>query len=171
VLKNTENVAREIRERFYDAKVRRKITLDCEWPNEVLFIGTGKSAMYQSDKWGGPDQPWKHIAESNQEVYLTKHAIDGLYDEHGSRFQFDDEEWFEVNGAMPKHLAVLAPSLGVQVKLSSGELFEIAIPATLWGATQHPDTGETYLVLFDKKHIYCLITGDELDVLEDGIVG
>lgn len=169
---DTHDVAKQIRETFYAKKVRREIPLPCKWPSRARYIGQGRAVMYQSDKWGGPDQPWKHIAESEQEVYLTSQTLNSLYDADGNAFSFGpDAEWCEVNGPMPRHMAVLAPSLGLQVTLVTGELREISIPGTYWGATKHPDTGETYLVWYDANAIYALITGEELDVTEDGIVG
>jgi hypothetical protein len=83
-----------------------------------------------------------------------------------------DGERYALKTPLPKHVAVLAPFLGLQVDFSDGSgKHEIRVPrATLAGA-RHPVTDECFLVVYDATGVKFLIMGEKLDVEQDGITG
>lgn len=138
------------------------------------------AVMYSSDKWQTPGnyQDYKHVAEDQQLCFVR----DGLIvDEDGDLMHLAGP-MTDVNGQMPSCIAVLAPIIGLQLRLyrgdraghflpKEGNLYQINIPKAMLGAAIHPETGEKFLVVYSSSEVLCIITGHSLDVLHDGIVG
>ena len=152
-----------------------------QWPRQLRECGQLLSVMYTSDKWQrtGDYQDYKHVAEDQQLIFVR----DGfIRDEDGDPLELVGPS-APVNGPMPTAIAVLAPILGIQVKLyaSSGNgyrlpsgdntLYQINIPKAKLGAAVHPGTDEKFLVIFTDDEVLAIITGRSLDVLHDGISG
>lgn len=168
---DTQGWAKEIREAFQAKPVRRQVDLGFEWPSEVIPIGHAKAEMYISNKWQknpNKTEMYKHVAEAWQQCYLNPEVE--VYDDHGDPVEFCADAQ-PLNGPMPKHIAHLALAMGIQVEFDNGECHQIEIPKSYWGAAKHPKTGETFLVLYTNERICMILTGDDLDVLADGIVG
>jgi hypothetical protein len=78
---------------------------------------------------------------------------------------------YEVTEAMPLYVTTLAEDRGIQAVLQDGSYYEVRLPKAMWGSGIHPDNGETFLVLYSQEGIHFLVTGKELDITGDGIVG
>lgn len=165
---DTEAVSKQIRETFHQSPSKKRIPLSFSWPTEMRRIGTSRAIMYFSDKWGKTQgEMYKHRSEAPCDVYLSPMAK--IYDEDG--YEIVEGEYDSVSGQMPKHIAVLGKSLGIQVKLDSGRKVQIDFAGAVWGAAKNPDTGETFLVMFTPREVLMVVVGDSLGVERDGIVG
>lgn len=158
---------------------KRHVPMSFSWPRTMQEIGVGKAVMYRSNKWkSNPKEfeDYKHIAESEQAVYVTPGFL---------REWSNPRQKIEVYGPMvklqepmPSHFAVLAPLLGVQLRLSGpgssdeSDLFEVVIKHGMLGAAVHPETKEPFIFVYTTAGgVHMLLTGKELDVEKDGIVG
>lgn len=180
-LVDTEPEARQMFEEFHARDSRRRVKFNFNWPKSMQEAGRVVSELYRSNKWKRnlrDFEDYKHIAEAPQFCYMTpgflrdpsgKKAIP-LY---GDKVDLEDE--------MPKHFTILAPLIGIQVRLYNEQgrlprgdknLFEIAVPQGMLGGARFPYSEEAFLFVYTKRGgIHMLITGDQLDVEKDGIVG
>ena len=176
-----EKSALEMYERFHDKPSKRRVKFNFDWPTHVQEIGEAKAQMYRSNKWKTNPrdfEDYKHIAESFQLCYVTPgflrdYSTGKALPVYGPKL--------EVQGPMPQHFTMLAPLIGIQVrlygsngKLSKGDsnLYEVVVPRGMLAGAQHPKTGDNFLFVYTKSHgIGMIITGDELAVEKDGIVG
>jgi hypothetical protein len=130
---------------------------------------------------------YKHVSEGTQRISVVKGFLrDFEGDPSGRRSLKLCGPQVEVNGPMPEAFAVLAPLIGFQVRLYDDDsdeeptlpkgddgLYQVDTDprqVTL-GAAKHPETGETFLLVYDKRRVLAIITGDILNVEKDGIVG
>jgi hypothetical protein len=164
---DTYEIAKEIRETFHKSPVKKNFKLPFEWPNRILHIGKGAAEIYHSDKWKTVDD-YKHVAEAPQRVYLCPGT--SILDDKGKAHKFAGK-WKNLPGRMPQHLAILANSLGFMIELHDGRCFQVDIPHARWAASRFPDCGAAFLALYSDEGLHFIVTGDELDVTEDGIVG
>jgi hypothetical protein len=175
-----EREATRIRETFMDRPASKRQTLNWQWPKRMCEAGQCVAVMYSSDKWQQPGryQDYKHVAEDEQICFVKPRFI---RDEDGHELPLAGPIT-EVNGMMPTCIAVLAPIIGLQIRLyrrgseghylpNEGNLYQINIPKAILGAAIHPETGEKFLVVYSNDEVLCIITGHSLDVLHDGIVG
>jgi hypothetical protein len=175
-----EERATKLRETFVDRPATRRQTVKWQWPSRMREAGQCVAVMYSSDKWQDPGdyQDYKHVAEDEQICFVR----DGfIVDEDGDAMHLVGP-MTDVNGSMPSCIAVLAPIIGIQLRLyrrgteghylpEEGNLFQLNIPHAMLGAAIHPDSGERFLVVYSRDEVLCIITGKSLDVLHDGIVG
>lgn len=177
----------KIRERFMDRPAEREEKLPWSWPKRMKEVGrfhAGAGAiMYASDKWQKRrDQlvDYKHVSEAPQRLlvvpgFLREFARPGKKLSVGGPM-------VELNAPMPTAVAKLAPILGIQAQLYEGDeqdyhlngddgFYQINIAGAELFAAVHPKTGQTFLSVCDKGGPLCIITGEQLAVLEDGIVG
>jgi hypothetical protein len=160
----------------------RRTPMRFSWPKQMQEVGVGQAVMYRSNKWKRNRQEYedyKHIAEAEQAVYVTPGFL---------RDWTNPRRKIEVHGPlvtleepMPKHFAVLAPLLGVQLRLSGPDgqpmagdagLFEVTVKHGMLGAAVHPVTDEPFLFVYTNAGgVHMLLTGKELDIEKDGIVG
>ena len=182
-MRRTEVDAKALRETFMDRPASRKTKLKWSWPKQMIEAGSCEAVMYTSDKWRdeGDYQDYKHVAEGPQTIYVKK----GFLADHTGKEIVLCGPVVEVVTDMPDTIAMLAPILGVQCRLydegDDGEaylpsgnknLYQVDIKGAKLGAAKHPDTGETFLVVYtENEGVLCMITGTKLDVLKDGIVG
>jgi hypothetical protein len=171
---------------FYDRPHKKHEPVRFGWPSSMQEAGEGKAVMYTSNKWKkrlDEYEDYKHVAEGSQNVYVRPGFL---------------REWsrpskrLSINGPtvhfkepMPKHFAVLAPLLGVQLRLyeraGNGDLelprgdkslYEVTVAHGMLGGAHHPETGEPFLFVYTAGGgVHMLLTGTELDVKKDGIVG
>lgn len=135
--------------------------------------------MYSSDKWRKPKSfvDYKHVSEGPQSLYTIPGFI---HDEHGPMRV--PGETIRLGGELPDSIALLAPILGIQARLhqrrgssyylpnGDAGLYELFIPRAKLGAID--GEGYTVLVVYtESEGILCVISGDELAVEKDGIVG
>ena len=180
---DAQDDARELRETFMDRGMRRVNHFDWEWPDRLCEVGTCLAVMYSSDKWRKPGKyvDYKHVSEGPQLLYAKP---DFIVDEDGQPMRVPGPV-VELGGELPDTIALLAPILGIQCQLYQPDMsggyylpngdegiYELAIPRAKLGAVRDPRSGKAYLVVFtDREGVLCLVTGDELDVMKDGIVG
>lgn len=185
---DARSAAVAIREKFIDAPATTEETMRWKWPREMQEIGRWQASdgavMYASNKW--QKNPlnvidYKHVAEGPQRLLV----VPGFLRQHhqpNRRLRVYGPT-IELNRPMPDAFAVLAPILGVQAQLydagsdeapetSDQSFYNIEIGNAMLGAAKHPETGRTFLFVYtESEGPLCVITGDELDVEKDGIVG
>lgn len=184
---NTAAEAKAMRQTFTAKPLKRgEYDLGHRWPTELQHVGqAGRddgSIMYASDKWKRDDDfdDYKHVAEGPQDLFLSRALrLEGeLTKAHGP--------WRDLDGALPSHVAELADVLGIEARLFVGMdrrgegvlgrgddgFVQLVIPnAVLYGARK-PDTGEAFLFLATKKEgVLVLVTGRDLDITRDGLIG
>lgn len=161
---------------------KRHVPMKFSWPKRMQEVGVGTAVMYRSNKWKQNPKEWedyKHVAEAEQAVYVTPGF---LRDWHNPRKKLDVHgPMVTLQEPMPKHFAVLAPLLGVQLRLSGPDgkpvqgdegLYEVSIKHGMLGAAVHPKTNEPFIFVYTTTGgIHMLMTGKELDIEKDGIVG
>lgn len=169
---DTSRHAESMFNKFHDKKHRKHTELPFTWPEKIQEVGEGRSVMYRSNKWKlDPEEyeDYKHLAESPNMVYAEPGFL---------REWSDPRRRIGVSGPMvnlqspmPRHVAVLASLLGVQVKIGS-DYYEVTVPHGMLAGGEHPKTNEKFLVIYTKNGgVHMIITGKELDVERDGIVG
>ena len=181
-LVDTSEQAEQTFRTFMARDHKRHTPMKFSWPKRMQEVGTGKAVMYRSNKWKSNPrefEDYKHVAEAEQAVYV----VPGFLRDWGN-----PREKLKVYGPMvalkepmPQHFAVLAPLLGVQLRLSGpngrpiqGEdgLFEVVIKHGMLGAAVHPKTKEPFIFVYTTSGgVHMLLTGSELDIEKDGIVG
>jgi hypothetical protein len=172
--------AKRIRETFTDRSASKVQTMRWQWPKRMHEVGQCVAVMYSSDKWRNPGEyeDYKHVAEDEQLLFVKPGL---LVDEDGDELDLVGPT-SDLNGEMPQTIAVLAPIIGIQMRLyvdegeghylpNEGNLYQVTLPKAMLGAALHPDTGEKFLVVYSPSEVLCIITGSSLDVLHDGIVG
>lgn len=182
---STEDEAQKIRETFMARPSKRRRTFSWGWPPELAHIGRCLAVMYSSDKWKSEKdfEDYKHIAEAPQE-FLIVPDVDIRFSGRGQReLQAVSVSLIE---PMPGDIAELAPLLGVQVQLfqsvdakgrgklgkKKDDLFEMAPSRAHLGGARHPKTGQAFLVIYNaSRGPIALVTGRELDIEKDGVVG
>lgn len=174
--------AKRIRETFVDREMEKKIPIHWSWPKKLYCVGQSEAVQYTSDKWKkrGDYQDYKHVAEGPQQLFVR----DGFLVDYSSRkrLEFPCEE-IDLPKKMPTVIAELAPILGLQFQpyaepeddhaelVLSGEYRGIDIARAYVGAAVHPSTNETFLIVYTRRDLCAIITGDILGVEKDGIVG
>ena len=164
---------------------KRRRTFSWGWPAELSHIGRCLAVMYSSDKWKSEKdfEDYKHIAEAPQE-FLVAPDVDIRIMGRSGRKKLDGINVSMIE-PMPSDIADLAPLLGVQVQLFSSvkgkrgklgrsqeDLFELAPSRAILGGARHPKTGAAFLVIYNaSRGPIALITGSDLDVEKDGVVG
>lgn len=170
-----EGFARNKRRTFHDSDPRGKYVIAQGWPSEMRHIGTVLSVSYASDKWGeDTEQDYKHVAEGPQSLFIAG-KVDGVRP-YGPMVSLPKK--------MPRDVAELAKLYNVQAHLFGGldgrgrgvhtsedSVYTLDWPGSILYAARFPDTGEPFLCVCSRGEICAIITGDELDVLKDGIVG
>lgn len=189
--------ARRMREDFYDKKSRHSERMPFTWPTELQDVGRCLSVAYSSDKWKSEREfeDYKHIAEAPQHLLTTRgFLVDWETDEPIDAVG----PWVELPDPMPRHFAKLARFIGLQFHLysectprggrlgrSADDVMEFRLRRGMLGAAKLPeDIGVEYpelgiragapvlLVYTLEQHgVHALITGKQLGVEKDGIVG
>lgn len=174
--------AKRIREAFVDRQVEKEVPIHWSWPKKLYCVGQSEAVKYTSDKWKkkGDFQDYKHVAEGPQRLYVKQSFLV----DYTSRKKLDfPSEEITLPGKMPMAIAELAPILGLEfqpyaepeddeedLKLSD-TFFAIDIARAFVGAAVHPETGDTFLIVYTRTELCAIITGDILGVEKDGIVG
>ena len=177
---DTEESARDLYQKFHDKGSKRRVSMDFGWPTKVQEIGEAKAQMYRSNKWkSNPKdyEDYKHNAEGFQRCYVVPGFLRDYSTNKKIPVYGPD---FDVQEPMPEHFMILAPLIGIQIRLNnesgrlpkSGNLYEVTVPRGMLGGARHPETDEVFLFVYTKSHgIGMIITGDILGIEKDGIVG
>lgn len=190
---DTEAEAREMRETFQDRPIRRRETMEFTWPKEMQLIGKCLAVVYSSDKWKEDREfeDYKHLAEAPQHLLaVERFLIDWSTDEPLGGIG----PWVVLPQPMPKHFAKLAKFLGVQCRVYEGTddkprlektPLEFRVARAFLGGAVVPDdkeleyparvgleAGEPFLFVYTlDEGVKCIITGRDLAIESDGIVG
>ena len=180
-VEDTEPQARRMYEDFHAKSSKRRQHYDFGWPKKMQEIGRAEAQMYRSNKWQmdpGVTEDYKHIAEAPQKCFVVPGFLRSFEDNKPLKVYGPE---FELEEPMPKHITVLAPLIGVQLRLynengtlprGDNGLYEVQIPHGMLGGANHPTTDEPFLVVYTRNAgVHMIITGKELDVERDGIVG
>lgn len=178
---NTEHEAIEMFETFHAKASKRKIKYNFNWPSKFQEAGRAVAQLYRSNKWKMDPkefEDYKHIAEAPQFCYIVPGF---LRDASGKKPLPVYGDIVDLDDDMPEHFTILAPLIGVQVrlydengKLPRGDagLYEVALPHGMLGGARFPDSDEAFLLVYTKEGgVHMIITGNELDVEKDGITG
>lgn len=185
-------VATEYVEKFHARPVREKREYEFSWPSRLQFVGESLAVAYASDKWKdkGDYELYKHLAESPNRAYVQP----------GLLRDWDSESPLKTIGPMvsfakcplPAQFALLgffeeanfrlhvggtnkAPKFGKHeddgcVAVSIGNAM-LGASKIRWSQTSDRED-QPFLFVFTKSEgPLILITGEELDVEPDGIVG
>ena len=195
-----EDIAKNIATTFKDRPVESEEVLDFDWPDVIQEVGESLGVAYDSDKWkpkganGKRDsEVYKHIAESRNRIYAEPSLIRPGQDigldlkPIGPKISLKRaSESGDI--VMPESFAVLGRFMEANVVLHTS------------GTDQKPvrdSRGNKGVVTFSVKHgmlgaskmrrgtklqpflfvyrrdfgVYFIITGDDLDIEKDGIVG
>src|SRR5882724_6997093 len=165
--------AKRIRETFVDRKVDKEIPIHWSWPKKLYGVGQSEAVQYTSDKWKkrGDYQDYKHVAEGPQKLFVK----DGFLVDYSSRRKLDFPcEVVTLPKKMPTVIAELAPILGLQFQpyenddlRLSGKFYGVDIARAYIGAAVHPDTHDTFLIVYTRRELCAIITGDILNVEKD----
>lgn len=171
--------ARNKRYTFQNAPSTRQFVVAKDWPSCLIEAGRVLATSYSSTKWDkdGKANEYKHLAESP----CALHVVPGLL--KGRRICGPRRG---VRDSMPAHITELAPLIAVTAKLYTGEdedgegtlspgdkgVFDIVIQHAVLFCGGIPGTSEEFLCIATPKDgVVALITGDQLRVTKDGIVG
>lgn len=162
---DTKPYAVNLRKTFTAKPLRRgEYDVGVMWPTSLVHVGTCESVMYSSDKWyeDGEFIDYKHVAEGPQKLYVNSNLAGHKWS--GKRVKMCEP--------LPSHVAELAPCLGIQSVLHDGKAVQISIPNCILFGTRTPVGKVPFLVLAVPGDMVCaIVTGEELDVTSDGIVG
>jgi hypothetical protein len=191
--------ARKMRETFQDDDSHTDYRINATWPTHLYELGQGRSVAYTSNKW--KDKPtqfedYKHVAESPNVTYVTERFLKDARRSQKLRPNGGGEYPEVVPGyEYPTTIAELAPFVFLEVRpivsWEEGkpkrrvELASHAIqigmpgcivygcyakkPGGVW--TNRRDLKPFLAVIHKTGGVYAIITGRDLDVKKDGIVG
>lgn len=193
-----ESIARNISETFKDRPVETEETLDFDWPDKLQEVGESVGVAYDSDKWKprGPggrrdSEVYKHIAESRNRIYaepgLLQPDIGLELKPIGPKLSLREASQ-RGSIVMPESFAVLGRFIECNVILhtagtdqaprraTSGDkgVVTFSVKHGMLGASKMKRDGKLQPFLFVYRPdfgVYFIITGDELDIERDGIVG
>lgn len=187
-----EDIARSLRETFTaNAKMREhKFTFD--WPSELQNVGDSLAVAYSSDKWqdDGSMILYKHLAESRNKAYCIPGFLRDYNDPSKPWPTIGPMVTFE-RVPMPKHFAILAlfeeanlhlhtSGTDERPRLGRGDegVVKVTVAHGMLGASKFcwshvsEEEDEPFLFVYTKKEgVLMVITGEELDVHKEGIVG
>lgn len=180
-LVDTHESAKDMFETFHAKGSRRQVKFGFNWPRQMQEVGRAVAQLYRSNKWKmNPREfeDYKHIAEAPQRLYVVPGFLQDA--EQGGPLKVYGPK-VSLDGEMPKHFSILATLIGVQArlydqggKLPRGEsgLFEIVVKHGMLGGARFPDNDEPFLFVYTKQGgVHMMITGTQLDIEKDGIVG
>jgi len=189
VNRSSREDAVDLRETFVDRPAERADGMPWEWPKRLREVGQCTGVMYSSDKWQkrrGDLIDYKHVSEGPQRISVARGFLrDFESDPSGRRRLKVVGPEKNVDGPLPDSFALLAPLLGMQIRLYQQIDGELVLPEgedgryqvdtdpekVMLGAAKHPKSDETFLIVYDDEKLLAIITGDILDIEKDGIVG
>lgn len=194
-LVDARDLAEHMRRTFHDTEPRRSQAMGFTWPKELQVVGKCLSVSYSSDKWKRTRdwEDYKHVAEGPQYLlappdFLRDWESDETIETVGPMAVLPDP--------MPRHFAMLAKFISIQCQLYSSmsgrrpklgrgarHLLEFKLGRAHLGGAYVPDDavcpdgiglspGAPFLFVYRAGDgVGCVVTGTQLDVERDGIVG
>lgn len=176
--------AEKIRQTFVDRPVEEVYPIRWEWPRKLQYVGSCLAVMYASDKWQkkrGEMQDYKHVAESPQRLYVRPGWIEP-YPQHRTRVGETGGPMVPMGSGLPDAIAELATCLGLHARLLRASedgwveprgdegVVQIDVGGCLLGGAT-TTAGQPFLCVYDQDELFAVVTGEELDIEKDGIVG
>jgi hypothetical protein len=179
-------------QKFHARPVREEHDFDFDWPDALQHVGDSLAVAYASDKWKnkGDFELYKHLAESPNRAYVKK----------GLLRDWDSEKPVRTIGPMvsfervpmPKQFAILGyfeeanfrlhtsgtarqPYFGEHeddgcVAVAIGDAW-LGASKIRWSEVSDRDDQPFLFVYTKSEGPLILVTGEDLDVEKDGIVG
>lgn len=177
-----KDIAKAMAETFKARPAEEDVRLNFSWPSSMHHIGNSLGIAYSSDKWrtDGSFELWKHIAESPNAALVRKGFVD--WDVMGPTRSL-------VGVPMPKHYAELALFEEINIELfnvktrrgydvDGDTTVTVKIPGGVlcgsvirWSQISNEGDQPFLFVYTEDEGIVLIVTGDELDIEADGIVG
>lgn len=185
ILIDTEDEATRLFETFTARSRRQSTEMPFDWPAKVQRVGVAVAELYRSNKWKSDlkdFEDYKHIAESAHTCYV----VPGFLREKGNATKPLRVHGPVVNTAKvigspaPRHFAILAPLLGIQLHLDGPGgrpmsedkgLFEITVAHAHLGAARPRSGWGAFLFVYTQSGVHMIIAGKQLNVEADGITG
>ena len=193
--------ARKMRETFQDDDSHIEYKINANWPTKLYELGQGRSVAYTSNKWKDRPsdfEDYKHVAESPNVTYVTEAFLRHARNRSDLRPNGENREFPAVRPGyeFPPTISELAPFVffevrpiaswsegargGRKVKLDEKAL-QIGIPGCVvygcyakkpGGSWSRKSDLKPFLAVIHKRDgVMAIITGRDLDVKKDGIVG
>ncbi len=193
---DTEDIAREMRETFQAAPVRKREEMPFGWPKSLQHVGDSLSVAYASNKWKedpGDFELFKHLAESHNRC-LCKPGVLRSYHNHESKWKVIGPTVTLDSMPLPRHFAVLGMFEEIDLRLfvdgtdeepefgrnKSDGCVKVTLATKIpWSAVEDEDEDfgwrehdDPILFVYTKADgVLMLIVGDELAVGKDGVEG
>lgn len=193
---DANEIAQSMVRTFKDRDVERVEDYRWKWPTKMRNVGDSLAVAYSSDKWkpknskGKRDlELFKHLAESRNRIFVKPGLLCDYYDPQrrwpviGPDIYFDDVP-------MPDSFAALALFEEVDLQLYTlgdddepqfdGDegIVKVTVRHGLLGgskfgwSTVNGDDDEPFLFIYTRSAgVLMIVTGDDLDIEKDGIVG
>lgn len=187
------DVATEYVQKFHARPVREERKFDFEWPGLLQHVGDSLAVAYASDKWKkqGDFELYKHLAESPNMAYVQPGLLRDWNSEDKIRTIGPTISFRGV--PLPKHFAILGyfeeanfrlhtkgtnnePRFGDEeddgcVAVAIGDAW-LGASKIRWSETSSGREDQPFLFVYTEADgPLIIITGEELDVEKDGIVG
>ncbi len=166
--------AKEIFKIFTKRESTNQYKYNFDWPKTMKYVGAAEAELYSSNKWEKDLRKYneyKHVAEAPQYCYCTKNFS---ILENGKEVKMYGDD-YQLKG-FPSYITILGDLLGIQVnlfnnrKLLDERLYEVQINNAKLGAFKFSNNVPG-LVIYNNKSVIMVITGDELDIKKEGIIG
>ena len=148
-VRDTREAATGMYRTFHAKPAHREVKMRFGWPDRMQEVGAGVAEMYRSNKWKRNPrdyEDYKHLAESPRATYVTE----GFLREWGkpNRKLEVTGDWVKFEEPMPQHFTILAPLLGIQLRLyergadgqlylpKDGNIWEVRVSRGMLGAAQ-----------------------------------
>jgi len=190
--------ARKMRETFQDDRSDVSYRINANWPTTFYELGQGRSVAYTSNKWKDEDdfEDYKHVAESPNQTWVTESFLrHARARNRGLRPNGGEYPMSQPMVEFPPTVAELAPFIFLEARpieswsdsgtrrriVLARDAVQIGIPGcVVYGCYARPPSGSwsrlssliPFLAVIHKRDgVMAIITGHELDVKKDGIVG
>ena len=186
---DTLELAKNTRRTFTKKEPKELREYPWTWPTQLQHVGDSLAVAYASDKWkdDGDYELYKHLAESRNRAlcvpgFLAPLGSQDKYPVYGPMVDF-------TGVTMGKHIALLGYFEEADLQLHVGEhdghaylgdknegVVRVMVKHALLGGGVM-DGDRPFLVVYseprdnDPGGVHMIITGDELDIEADGIVG
>ena len=187
---DAEAEAKKISETFKAKPIKKRVELPTDWPSRMQHVGENVRIDYDSDKWkkDGDFEQYAHVAESRNRC-LVKPGFLAPFASPSKKFPVHGPIVDFCDAPMPKHVAMLARFLGVNILLNapwtpgtapaSGEQHvhvQVKHGVLLGGEFQWSKVGlgknEPFVAVYTEHDgIVMMMMGDRFSIEKDGLTG
>lgn len=193
---DAESIARDMVRTFKDREPEYIENQRWKWPSHLQNVGDSLAVAYASDKWkprgkkGKREQElYKHLAESRNRAFVKPGLLHDYYDQ-GEQWPVVGPEYSFQDCPMPSDFAILGlfEEADLQLYVEDGEdpdfgggdegIVKVTVrhgmlggSKILWSQTTG-EKDEPFIFVYTRSAgVLVVITGDDLDIEKDGIVG